>query len=109
MADKTVAELLVSELANNGVKRIYGLVGDSLNPISDVLRRDGRIDFIHMRHEESAAFAASAEAQLTEKLTLLAELHRIAETYGRTDRAARILTLFDWIFGPSDGTEAAAS
>lgn len=72
MADKTVAELLVSELANNGVKRIYGLVGDSLNPISDVLRRDGRIDFIHMRHEESAAFAASAEAQLTEKLAVCA-------------------------------------
>lgn len=47
------------------------------------------------------------ETQLTEKLTLLAELHRIAETYDRTDRAARILTLFDWIFGPSDGTEIA--
>lgn len=72
MAAKTVAELLVSELADAGVRRIYGIVGDSLNPVSDALRRDGRIDFVQMRHEESGAFAASAEAQLTGKLACCA-------------------------------------
>lgn len=62
MSKRTVAEVLVDELAEAGVTRLYGLVGDSLNPVSDALRRDGRIRFIHVRHEETAAFAAGAEA-----------------------------------------------
>ena len=72
MSKRTVAEVLVDELAEAGVTRLYGLVGDSLNPVSDALRRDGRIRFIHVRHEETAAFAAGAEAQLSEKLAACA-------------------------------------
>lgn len=72
MTKRTVAEVLVNELAEAGIKRLYGLVGDSLNPVSDALRRDGRIRFIHVRHEESAAFAAGAEAQLSGQLTACA-------------------------------------
>src|SRR5271169_4867890 len=52
-------------LANAGVKRCYGIVGDALNPFIDALRRNGRIEFIHVRHEEYGTFAAVAEAYLT--------------------------------------------
>ena len=62
---RTVADQIVSTLVQAGVTRIYGLVGDSLNPITDAVRRDGRIRWIHVRHEEVAAFAAGAEAQLS--------------------------------------------
>ncbi len=54
------------------MKRIYGLVGDSLNGITDALRRDGAIEWVHMRHEEAAAFAACGEAQVTGKLAVCA-------------------------------------
>jgi thiamine pyrophosphate-dependent acetolactate synthase large subunit-like protein len=59
---KTVADLLTETLANAGVKRIWGVTGDSLNGISDSLRRRGDIAWMHVRHEEVAAFAAGAEA-----------------------------------------------
>jgi pyruvate dehydrogenase (quinone) len=60
-----VADLLWEMLARAGVKRCYGIVGDALNPVMDALRRDGRIEFIHVRHEEYGVFAAVAEAYLT--------------------------------------------
>ena len=63
-----VADELVSRLVASGVKRIYGIVGDRLNPVTDAIRQDGRIKWIHVRHEETAAFAAGAEAQLTGQL-----------------------------------------
>jgi len=69
---RTVAEQLVETLAESGVQRIYGLVGDSLNPVTDALHRNGKIEWIHVRHEEMAAFAAGAEAQLTGKLAVCA-------------------------------------
>lgn len=69
---KTIADLLVDTLANAGVKRIWGITGDSLNGINDSLRRDGRIEFMHVRHEEAAAFAAGAEAALTGELAVCA-------------------------------------
>ena len=56
----------------SGVKRIYGVVGDSLNGITDSIRRQGKIEWIHVRHEEVAAFAAGAEAQLTGSLAVCA-------------------------------------
>jgi pyruvate dehydrogenase (quinone) len=62
---KTVAEHLVEALVNSGVRRIYGVVGDSLNSIVDAVHHNRKIEWIHVRHEEAAAFAASAEAQLT--------------------------------------------
>lgn len=67
-----VADLFVEALAQAGVKRIYGVVGDSLNGLTEALRRDGSIAWIHTRHEESAAFAAGAEAHLTGDLAVCA-------------------------------------
>jgi pyruvate dehydrogenase (quinone) len=68
--NKTASEYLVEALEKTGVKRVYGVVGDSLNGLPDALRRRNSADWIHMRHEETAAFAAGAEAQsnaLTDK------------------------------------------
>ena len=72
MAKKKVADLLVDVLAESGVQRIYGVSGDSLNGITDSIRATGKMDWIHLRHEEAAAFAAGAEAHLTGKLAVCA-------------------------------------
>ena len=69
---KTVADQFVEILAAAGVKRIYGIVGDSLNGLTDSLRRQGKIEWLHVRHEEVAAFAAGAEAHLTGELAVCA-------------------------------------
>jgi len=68
----TVAELLVSTLALAGVQRVYGVAGDSLNGITDSIRKRGAIRWISVRHEETAAFAAGAEAHLTGHLAVCA-------------------------------------
>jgi len=60
-----VADTLVETAVRAGVQRVYGMIGDSLNPIGDAIRRNGKMRWIHVRHEEVAAFAAGAEAQLT--------------------------------------------
>src|SRR4029077_4760679 len=70
--NNTAAEYLVEALEMTGVKRVYGVVGDSLNGFTDALRRRKSIDWIHMRHEEAAAFAAGAEAHLTGSLAVCA-------------------------------------
>jgi pyruvate dehydrogenase (quinone) len=62
---QTVADVLWEMLANAGVKRCYGIVGDALNPAIDALRRNGKVEFIHVRHEEYGVFAAVADAYLT--------------------------------------------
>src|SRR5437868_1818186 len=69
---KMVADQLVETLVAAGVKRIYGIVGDSLNGLTDSLRRQGKIEWVHVRHEEVAAFAAGAEAHLTGELAVCA-------------------------------------
>src|SRR5499427_6620322 len=69
---RTIARLLVEILAAAGVRRIYGVAGDSLNGITDALRAKGTIAWIHTRHEETAAFAAGAEAHLTGTLAVCA-------------------------------------
>ena len=69
---QTVADQLVEVLVQAGVQRIYGIVGDSLNSFSDAIRRNGDIEWVHVHNEEAAAFAASAEAQLTGKLAVCA-------------------------------------
>jgi len=69
---KTTADLMAETLREAGVKRVYGVVGDSLNGFTDALRRRGDIDWIHVRHEEGAAFAAGAEAHLTGELAVCA-------------------------------------
>jgi pyruvate dehydrogenase (quinone) len=61
----TIAESIVTALAELGVKQVWGVVGDALNPITDAIRREDRIEWIGVRHEETAAFAAGAQAQLT--------------------------------------------
>jgi len=71
MAQK-VADQFADVLVAAGVKRIYGIVGDSLNGLTDSLRRQGKIEWIHVRHEEAAAFAASGEAHLTGELAVCA-------------------------------------
>ncbi|WP_024874400.1 pyruvate dehydrogenase [Saccharomonospora piscinae] len=72
MANPTVAEQLVDLMVQAGVRRIYGVVGDSLNPITDAVRRRSDIEWVQVRHEEVAAFAAGAEAQITGRLTACA-------------------------------------
>ncbi len=72
MAKKKVADLLVDVLAEAGVERIYGLSGDSLNGVTDSIRARKQIQWIHVRHEETAAFAAGAEAHLTGRLAVSA-------------------------------------
>jgi pyruvate dehydrogenase (quinone) len=69
---RIVADFMAEALKQAGVKRIYGVVGDSLNGFTDALRRLGGIEWIHMRHEEAGAFAAGAEAHLTGELAVCA-------------------------------------
>ena len=67
-----VADALVETAVRAGVERIYGIIGDSLNPLGDAIRRDGRLRWVHVRHEEAGAFAAGAEAQLTGRVGMCA-------------------------------------
>ncbi|MGR6901994.1 ubiquinone-dependent pyruvate dehydrogenase [Glutamicibacter sp. BSL13] len=66
----TVAQNIISQLEVQGVKRMYGIPGDSLNGLTDALRENGRIEWVHTRHEEAAAFAAAAEAEITGELAV---------------------------------------
>src|SRR5262249_34987754 len=72
MAIKNVADLIVATLERAGIKRIFGIVGDSLNGLTEALRSRGTIEWVHVRHEEVAAFAAAGEAQITGKLAVCA-------------------------------------
>lgn len=64
----TIAELIVTALADHGITSVWGVVGDALNPVTDAIRREDRIEWIGVRHEEAGAFAVSAQAQLTGQL-----------------------------------------
>jgi pyruvate dehydrogenase (quinone) len=68
----TIADVLVATLKASGVRRVYGLPGDSLNGFTDALRRDGDLSWEHVRHEEAAAFAAGGEAAVTGELSVCA-------------------------------------
>jgi pyruvate dehydrogenase (quinone) len=84
---ETAATFLATILEKACVKRVYGVAGGSFNDLTDALRRRGRIQWVHVRHEEAAVFAASAEAQLTGKLAVCAgrcgpgDLHLINGLY----------------------------
>lgn len=99
MAKQNVAEQFVDILVRAGVNRLYGVVGDSLNPVVDAIRRNSAIDWIHVRHEETAAFAAGAEAQITGKLAACAgscgpgNLHLINGLYDAHRSMAPVLAL----------------
>ena len=64
----TVAESIVTALADHGVTQVWGVVGDALNPVTEAIRTEERIEWVGVRHEEAAAFAVSAQAQLTGRL-----------------------------------------
>ncbi|MBC6610661.1 ubiquinone-dependent pyruvate dehydrogenase [Hymenobacter sp. BT507] len=72
MAKKKVSEILIDTLLAAGVQRVYGVVGDSLNGVTDVIRQRDGIGWVHVRHEEAGAFAAGAEAHLTQELAVCA-------------------------------------
>ncbi|MCO6008181.1 pyruvate dehydrogenase [Actinoallomurus purpureus] len=72
MARQTIAEQFVDLLVQAGVRRLYGVVGDSLNPVTDAVRRNPSIEWVQVRHEETGAFAAGAEAQLSGRLAACA-------------------------------------
>lgn len=72
MISRNVAELMVDTLAEAGVERIYGVVGDSLNGLTEALRATGKLRWVHVRHEEVAAFAAAGESQITGDLAVCA-------------------------------------
>jgi pyruvate dehydrogenase (quinone) len=94
-----IAEQFVQMLARAGVRRIYGIVGDSLNPIVDAVRRTDGLDWLHVRHEEAAVFAAAGEAQLTGRLAVCAgscgpgKLHLINGLYDAHRTEAPVLAL----------------
>lgn len=107
---RTVADELIETLVQAGVQRMYGLVGDSLNPVTDALHRSGKIDWIHVRHEETAAFAAGAEAQLTGNLAVCAgscgpgNLHLINGLFDAHRSGAPVLAIASHIPTPEIGT-----
>ncbi|MFI1864823.1 pyruvate dehydrogenase [Streptomyces jumonjinensis] len=99
MAKQSVAEQFVDILVRAGVRRLYGVVGDSLNPVVDAIRRNDAIDWVQVRHEETAAFAAGAEAQITGALAACAgscgpgNLHLINGLYDAHRSMAPVLAL----------------
>src|SRR5689334_2840445 len=99
MARQNVAEQFVDILVRAGVKRLYGVVGDSLNPVVDAVRRNRSLEWVHVRHEETAAFAAGAEAQITGRLAACAgscgpgNLHLINGLYDAQRSMAPVLAL----------------
>ena len=107
---RTIAEDLVDTLTKAGVQRIYGIVGDSLNPVTDAIRRSGKVQWVHVRHEETAAFAAGAEAQLTGQLAVCAgscgpgNLHLINGLYDAHRSMAPVLAIAAHIPSSEIGT-----
>lgn len=110
MATKRVAEIIVETLQNAGVKRCYGIVGDTLNHITDAIHRSD-ITWVHMRHEEAGAFAASGEAYLTGELTACAgscgpgSLHFINGIYEANRSRAPVILIASQIATPFLGTD----
>src|SRR6202167_1391665 len=111
MAKKRVADLLVDVLAEAGVRRIYGVSGDSLNGITDSIRATKQLEWIHVRHEETAAFAAGAEAHLTGKLAVCAgscgpgNLHLINGLFDCHRNRVPVLAIAAQIPSPEIGSE----
>lgn len=107
---KTIASQIVEQLIAAGVKRIHGIVGDSLNSITDEIRQHKEISWIHYRHEEAAAFAAGAEAQLTGQLAVCAgscgpgNMHLINGLYDAHRSMAPVLAIAAQIPSTEVGT-----
>lgn len=106
----SVADQFIEVLAQAGVERIYGIVGDSLNPVVDAVRRTEGIEWVQVRHEETAAFAAGAEAQVTGRLAVCAgscgpgNLHLINGLFDAHRSGAPVLALASHIPSEQIGT-----
>ena len=106
-----VADQVAEMIADAGVKHLYAITGDSLNDLTDAIVRDGRVKFVHMRHEESGAFAASAEAQLTGQLAVCAgssgpgHVHLINGLYDAQRSNAPVLAIASTCASAMFGTE----
>ena len=106
----TVAEMMVEALVQVGVKRVYGVAGDSLNSLVDALRRHEGITWVQVRHEEVGAFAAAAEAQITGQLSVCAgscgpgNLHLINGLYDAHRSMAPVLAIAAQIPSSEIGT-----
>ena len=107
----TVAEMTVATLKASGVRRVYGLPGDSLNGFTDALRRDGSIAWEHVRHEEAAAFAAAGEAAVTGELAVCAgscgpgNLHLINGLFDANRSRVPVLAIAAQIPGDEIGSQ----
>jgi pyruvate dehydrogenase (quinone) len=110
MMSATVAELLVGVLEQIGVRHIFGLIGDSLNPLADAVRRS-KVDWIGVRHEEGAALAAAGQAKLTGQLGVCAgttgpgSTHLVAGLYEASRDHAPVLALSGDMPRPMHGTD----
>ncbi|GHS86264.1 pyruvate dehydrogenase [Actinomycetota bacterium] len=112
---RTVADQLVAQIVAAGARHVYGIVGDSLNPVVDAIRRarkDGAdIAWVHVRHEESAAFAAAAEAEITGSLAVCAgscgpgNLHLINGLYDANRSRVPVLAIASHIPSTQIGTQ----
>jgi pyruvate dehydrogenase (quinone) len=107
---ETLADQLVTVLRQAGVGRIYGIAGDSLNPLVDAIRRTDGFDWVHVRNEEAGAFAAAAEAQLTGRLAVCAgscgpgNTHLIQGLYDAHRTGAPVLAIASHITSAEIGT-----
>ena len=112
--NQTVADLLVAQIIEAGARHIYGIVGDSLNPVVDAVRRAAKagadIEWVHVRHEEAAAFAAAAEAEVTGRLAVAAgscgpgNLHLINGLYDANRSKVPVLAIASHIPSNEIGT-----
>jgi pyruvate dehydrogenase (quinone) len=108
--NQTVADQLVEVLVQAGVRHIYGIVGDSLNSLTDAIRRNDEIEWVHVHNEEAAAFAAAAEAQLTGKLAVCAgscgpgNTHLIQGVFDAHRSGAPVLAIASHIIATEIGT-----
>jgi pyruvate dehydrogenase (quinone) len=107
---QTVADQLIDVLRQAGVRRVYGLVGDSLNPIADAIRRAPDVEWVHVHNEEAAALAAAAEAQLTGRLAVCAgscgpgNTHLVQGLYDAHRTGAPVLAIASHIPSTQIGT-----
>ncbi|MDT7658677.1 MAG: hypothetical protein QOF38_3392 [Pseudonocardiales bacterium] len=106
----TVADQMIEVLVQAGVRRVYGLVGDSLNPLADAIRRNPAIEWVHVHNEEAAALAAASEAQLTGQLAVCAgscgpgNTHLVQGLYDAHRSSAPVLAIASHIPSTQIGT-----
>src|SRR6195952_2698715 len=110
MADN-VAEMLVETLAAIGVRQVFGIVGDALNPFTEAIRRQDRVEWIGVRHEEGAALAAAGQAKLTGRLGVCCGTtgpggnHLVAGLYEARKDHAPVLAISGGVSSAKRGTD----